>query len=317
VAPFLLVPVLLAIVCEREATSRDVKEVPFPTSRTTVVRDPEVLYVVDGRQRIPPGIEITGQKGIRLRGRNNAVLEVRGALVMHGVGGSEIQIDGVRIELPEEVQQLHLDLCKLDGGSGVVTPPDKTTSGSITIENCDFQSEPGIDIAVTSGKVKFMSLNASKPVRLRGVDINGKANKVYGSIRTCNLDSLVVENVADLTVRHCKLKGPTLKFSDNRILVFDGNRVEAATLIVEHARAGFFKKTKVTKCDLLCGTIRFFAPADPKKSDRVIFDKCWFAGEMDLEKIAEVIEDAEDDPKNNVKITLKKPMKRRHGFADG
>lgn len=291
------------------------QEKPFPTARTTIIRDTEVVYVVEGRSKIPAGVEITGQKGIHIRGKGREpVLEVHGSLVIHGVSGLDVLVTGVRIEPAKKVQQLHLDYCRFSAG-GVATPPDKTTSGMITIENCDFDSSASLDLAVTAGKVKLMSVLTGPVVRLRGVDVGDKPNRVYGSIRTSKLNGLVVENIGDLTVRANVLKGSPLEFRDNRTLVFDGNRVEGGTLVLEHSEPGRFKKTKFTKCDLFCERIRFFAPAHPRKSDRVILDKCWFQGETDPKAIAKIVEDASDDPANNVRVTLKKPLKRLLGLA--
>ncbi len=74
-------------------------------------------------------------------------------------------------------------------------------------------------------------------------------------------------------------------------------------------------KVKLMSIHLLCSTVRVFAPATPGKSDRVVLDKCWFAGEMEPDAIAEIVDDREDDPTNNVKVRVQKPLKRRLGLA--
>ncbi len=286
------------------------QEVPFPTSRTTVLRDEDVVYVVDGRQRIPPGVEITGQQGIRIQGRNGGVIAVEGALVVHGVTGNEVHIQGVRIELEDEVKQLHLDKCEIAAGSGVVTPEGKTAYGMITIENCHFEGSPGIDLSLTGGKVKVMSVLTGPTVRIRGVDADGKKNHLYGMVYNGKLTGLDVENVDDLTVRGVVLKGSPLRLAGNRTLVFDTNHVEGGVIAFEQPEAGGFRKTKITKCDFMGTTIRCFAPAGESKHDRVTLDKCFFGGEIDPDAIAKQVEDSEDDPENNVRVLVKNPSKR-------
>ena len=310
--PGILALASLLLVLAADGQADEPREVPLPTTRTAVLRDTDVVYVVEGRQRIPPGVEVTGQQGIRVKGRGGAVLEVRGALVVHGVSDNDVSIQGVTIELEDEVKQLHLDHCKLGGGSCVVTPEGKSAHGAITIENCDFDSAPGLSLALTGGKVKVMSVTTGPAVRIRGVDGEAGRNRVYAMVYGGTLTGLEVENVDDLTVRGALLKGSPLRLRDNRILVFDGNRVEGASLAFEHAEAGLFKGTQVTKCDLLCSTVRFFAPATAGKSDRVILDKCWFGGETNVDAIMKVVEDRDDDPANNVKVLVKSPTERPH-----
>jgi hypothetical protein len=180
----------------------------------------------------------------------------------------------------------------------------------ITIENCGFDSSPGLSLGLTGGKVKVMSVSTGPVVRIRGVDEDGKRNRLYAMVYAGTITGLEVENVDDLTVRGVKLKGSPLTLRGNRTLVFDGNRVEGGPLVLEQPGAGLFRATQVTKCDFLGGTVRCFAPAEAGKSDRVVLDKCWFAGETDPDAIAKFVEDREDDPSNGVKVVVKNPMER-------
>lgn len=295
-------------------------EKPLPVERTVVVRDTDVVFVVDGRRVIPPGIELTLQKGVRVAGRNGGVLEVQGALVAHGISGTPIVLTGLRIELAEKVQQLHLDHCDLEGASAVVTPEGKTTSGMLTLENCTLDAQPCLQIAITKGKLNLMSLQTNGKVILRAVDADGTANAALGLVYGCRIrQGLEIENFSDLTVRTSLLKGSPMRLKDNRTLLFDGNRVESSKLEIEQSKAGQFKGTKFTKCDLYGPTVRLFAPADPSLGDPVVLDKCWFEGQTDAAEIAKRIEDAADDPKNNVKAKARSPSDRPNDFvkADG
>lgn len=290
---------------------KKIPEKPFPVARTVVLRDTDCLYIVDGRQVIPPGIEITGQKGIRIVGRNGAVLEVRGALVVHGISGTKVSVSGVRIELPDAVQQVHLDHCDFGGGA-LVTPEGKATAGMITVENCE---DLAVNVALTKGKLNLMSLQTSKKVRIRGASVSDEASTAYGMVYTCRLHGgLEAENFGDLTVRTSLLSGSPVVLKNNRTLLVDGNRVESS-LTIEHTQAGQFKGTTFTKCDLLTSTLRFFAPADPAKGDTLILDKCWFQGETDADAIGKIVQDSADDPQNNVKVKVKNPLERPHDFV--
>jgi len=295
-------------------TAEEATQKPLPVTRTSVLRD-EGTYVVDGRQTIPPGVEITGQKGMRIVGKNGAVLEVRGALVVHGISGKEVVISGVKIEPWESVQQLHLDNCKLEGSS-VATPEGKTTSGMITLENCNFNSSNGINLSVTKGKVLVMSVLGNAKVRLVGVDLPSGPNKVEAMVYGCKLTgALEVELIHDLVVRSTLLEGSPMLLKGNRTLLFDSNRVQDGTLVLEQPLAGAFKGTTFTKCDLYVSALRIFAPAEPGKSDAVTLDKCWFQVGTDADAIAKVVEDAADDPKNGVKVRVKNPQERPYDFV--
>jgi hypothetical protein len=299
----------------RPARAEDPVEKPLPLTRTTVLKDTRVVYVVDGRQTIPPGVEITGQKGIRIQGRNGAVLEVRGAFVVHGISGTPVRISGVRIEPGESVQQLHLDYCTFSG-SHVATEEGKTTGGMITVENCSFASGGGVRVGITRGKVGVMSVTGSTGVRIRGVDPENATNRVQAMIYGCKLtDGLEIENVYDVVVRSTLLEGSPLALRANRTLLFDSNRVASGTLEITQPRTGEFKGTTITKCDFYMQTLRIFSPAADGASDVVALDKCWFSAGNDPDLIAKVVEDSADDPENAVKVRLKNPSDKPHNLV--
>jgi hypothetical protein len=292
------------------------REIPLPTSRTTVLKDTSVVYVVEGRQTIPPGVEITGQKGIRIRGKDGAVLEVKGGFVVHGIAGTQVLISGVRIEPAESVQQIHLDECKMQYAT-VATAEGKTTGGMITIENCNFSSAKGVDVAMTAGKLKIMSVIGSFGARIKGVDPESGTNRVQAMVYVCKLTGgLEIENVYDVVVRSTLLGGTPMLLRGNRTLLFDSNRVSASPLVIEQPRIGEFGGTTITKCDFHMQTLRIFSPAEEGKGDVVALDKCWFSAGTDADAIGKVIEDAADDPKNGVKVRLKNPNAKPHNIVE-
>lgn len=306
---------LLLLATARPLTAEDETK-PLPYTRTSLVKARGKVYTVEGRIKIPRGVEITLQKGVvvRRKGSGKAVIEVAGSLVVHGVSGTEVKFHGVQIEPQEEVQQLHLDMCDLNNGSNVVTAKGKTTGGMVTIENCNF-SGSRVELAVTSGKIKLMTVSSGSPVVLRGVDVGERKCRAQASIRTCRLNGIKIDNFDDVTLRSNLLRSQPLLFTDNRVLMFDSNRVDAGEMTFRATDPKGLKKLKFTKNDLFCLSITFFAPRDGKSRNRVILDKCYFGGTVDTDKIAEVIKDGEDDDTNGIRALVKKPMKRPHGLS--
>lgn len=310
----LLLAPILALALGSGPVAAEPDETPLPVEKSSLLKDRDTTYVVEGRQTIPSGVEITLQKGVRLVGRGGAVLVVEGQFVAHGISGTEISISGLRIVPGDEVQQLHLDMCDFSGG-GVVTEKDRSTDGMITLENCDFGSAP-VDLAIRAGKLKVMSVQCGSVLRIRGVAPEGKRNRAEASIRTSSLrGGIEITGVEDVTMRGNALRGTTVLFKDVEKLAFDANKVESGTLAFEQSVAGRFRKTKIDKCDLLCATLRVFAPVGEKTRETVVIQKCWFGGVLDEDELAEIVQDREDDETNAVKVRIKKPSKRPIGLA--
>ena len=76
------------------------REIPFPVKKTTILRTEKVTYVVEGRQTIPAGVEITCLRDVYVVGKGkDAIIEVKGSLKVHGVGAREVIFENVKIEL--------------------------------------------------------------------------------------------------------------------------------------------------------------------------------------------------------------------------
>lgn len=284
---------------------------PFPVDRTVILKEEKAVYIVEGRVTIPRGVEVTCQKDVTIRapGGGTGTIVVEGSLVIRGVARGEVVMEGVTVEPAGTFTDIHLDTCRMTGG-GVVTGRERPATGMLTVENCTLQGGARIEVEMTGGKAKVFSVLAGSPTLIRGVDREGTVNRLFSNVWTSEFAGFTAENVSDLTLRSNLLKGERVLLRDNPVLVLDGNRVEAPELRIEQSAAGRFSRTTVTKCDLLSTALVFRAPADPKRNDTLVLDKCWFEGRTDPKEIAERIRDAADDPENNVRVAVVKPMKR-------
>src|SRR5262245_35775426 len=80
---------------------------PFPVNRTQIVKDGVV--VVEGRVRIPVGIEITVQKNTKVIGTGDQpTIEVEGKLTVQGVRGEQAIFEDVTIELQPKFTELNV-----------------------------------------------------------------------------------------------------------------------------------------------------------------------------------------------------------------
>lgn len=309
-APALVVLAFILVGTPQQARAEP-EEIPMPLDRTTQLKRTDVVYVVDGRQTIPGSVEISAQKGVRIVGRNGAILVVDGSFVVHGITGTEAEVSGIHIVPGKDVKQLHLDLCDV-AGTRVATEEGAATGGDITIENLDGIA---IDVAMTGGKLRLMNMSTSSRVRLRGIDDGGKKNRAHINIRTSKLKGgLDCEGVNDITLRGNAVGGQVV-FKDVRRLDFDANEVTCQTIAFEQSDAKGFSKTKIMKSDFIGSRIRLHAPVGSKKKVSVTFAKCYFDGETDPKKIAERIHDREDDPENAAGARIQKPSKRKIGLS--
>jgi hypothetical protein len=288
-------------------------EKPFPVpDRSVILREEGTVYLVEGRVRIPRGVEVSCQKDIyiRAKGKDPAFLVVEGDFKAHGVGAREIIFEGVTVEPAPEFGKIQLDSCIFRKGGGLATPKDGSAEGEILLQFCRFQDRARCDLALSGTSLQVLDSSTSGPLRIRGADAPGKPNRLKAVVRGGTFQGMEARSVADLTVRINSLRSDPLLFVDLPVLVFDGNKVEGKELRIEHSRAGGFAKTQVMKCDLYPKTLSFRAPADAEKSDALVLDKCWFEGITDPKAIAERIRDAADDPGNGVKVTVQNPQER-------
>jgi hypothetical protein len=303
-------------------------EWPLPTKKGTILRA-SGTYFVEGRRRIPWGVEISVQKNIRIVGRGTgAVLEVAGELEAHGVWRGEVIFEKLWIEPAPKFGKIQLERVKFRSGGGVRTPEGVAVQGDLVIENSDFLEDTSVDVSLSGGLIRFLSAGFRRPVRLHGRRKAGKerstvrllANACFTrgwSTRLHGFEGgLLVSGFHNATIRNCHVGGARAEFVDCSALTLDANRFDSRMLVLRNTKPGLFKGTKLQKCDIYTKEVVFFCPRD-KRRETVLIDKCWFDGHTSIKDIqAEVIKDAADDKTSGVAANFIKVKRRPLGFAD-
>jgi hypothetical protein len=301
------------------------REIPFPVEKTAILRTNKVVYVVEGRRKITEGVEITVQKDVYVVGKGEgAVIEVEGALKVHGVGAREVIFENVTIELAPEFRDVQMDMAIFRKGAAVRTPEGKAVDGKFMIELIDFEDDALLDLTFQKGSIYISGVCSDAPMKLRAVDpAAAEENKVKLFMLGCAqfppdhpglVGGLIVEGFHDATVRISRLGGPLSACRNCKSLIFDGNKVNSDKLEFIQVDAGGFRKTKIMKCDVYSQKVTFYSgKVDEKTVDRIKVDRCWFKGIRDPKVVhAKVIEDAEDDESrhNMSRVILGKLLKR-------
>ncbi len=311
----------------RTAHSSPVDAIPFPVHRSTSLDKEGTVYFIEGRVRIPKGIEISVQKDIRIVGRGkNAVLEVAGELQVHGTFELRVSIQDVRIELSPVFGEVHIDACVMGGSGGVFTDPEKPADGRLFIENTTFNTPATVDITFSANQIDLQRVLANAPVKIRAVDPGpGKPNKVKLMLMHCwyapktdggFMGGLSVEGVYDATIRNNLIRGKRCVMTDCDKLTFDANKVKSPSLEFTQTESGRFNKSKMQKCDIYSARVSLSAPADGKSIERLTIDKCWFRGETTESVLREtVFNDRDDNPEVGVRAKFKKISKSINGLA--
>jgi hypothetical protein len=297
-------------------------EKPLPFDHTTILPSGGV-YFVEGRVRIPKGVEITIQKDTKLVAHGkDATIEIEGELQIHGVGDSKVVVDGVTFEVQREFGDIRLDMVKVTGASrGIVTPKGKCADGRIFVQNTEFEGAAGLDVTMIGSEVDLQRVYMRAPVRVRAVDPEGSVgNKVkLNLLNNCSgsasvepgalMGGIVVERVHEVIVRACRIGGEKASFSDCEMVAFDGNQVRCAAVEFKWSEPGHLGRTSITKCDVLAERVVAWAPAAPGKVESIPCDKCWFDGEMNEKTVREkYLRDRDDDPKCGALFDVTKLM---------
>jgi hypothetical protein len=288
-------------------------EKPFPVAdRSMILREEKTVYLVEGRIRIPRGVEISCQKDIYIRAKGSApaVLEVEGSFKAHGVSAREVIFEGVTVEPAAAFGKIQIDTCIFRKGGGLATAKDASVEGDLVLQAVGFEDSARCDVAMKAGSLQVLDSSGSGPLRIRGTSAEGKPNRLKAVVRGSTFYGMEASGVADLTVRINTIRSNPAVFRDCGAFQFDGNKVEAKEISFLQSKPGGFARTEVKKCDLYSPRIVFRAPADPKVGDTVTLVNCWFEGVVDREGIAARIQDAADDPGNNVRATVQNPQKR-------
>ena len=302
---------------------------PLPIERTQILHGDDAIYFVEGRRKIPKGVEISIQKGIKVVGRGEgAAIVVEGSLQVHGVRKLECVFADLVIEPAAKFEEIHLDMVVFGGkGGGVMTGKDAPCDGRLFIENTIVKAPCLIDVSMSGNQVDVQRVNCDTPLCLRGVDPKSGPNSVKAMVMTSYPQSggnwaleggLLVENVADVTVRNNVIAGNACVVTDCDSVTFDANKVSSKTLEFRQSAAGRFGRTRMQKCDLYTGKIVLFAPPVKGRAESLYCDKCWFQAGIDEKTLREeVFQDAEDDPASGVTVDFKKIMEKPLGLCDG
>lgn len=323
------VAVLLVVFCVLtgpvKGAESDAK--PFPL-RTTILRDNDATYYVEGTQRIPKGVEISCQQGIKIIGRgSDAVLEVEGSLQVHGVNTRKVVFENVTISTPQEFEDVHIDHCVFRGTGGLIVPEDSPVDGKFFVEHTRFHRGTRLEVTMTRGHIDVGSVYSSDPAVIRAVVPEGKTeNNVRVIVRDCSAEGggalwgglviEVIEGAKDANVRRNLLGGDEARFDDCKKLTFDSNLVTAAALIFRQSSRGHIAKTKISKCDIKSTRLEAYCPQEKGSKEKLFIDNCWFRGETKKSVIHEqIINDATDVEGNSVHVIVKRPSAKPIGLA--
>ena len=306
-------PVATAPVCAREP-----KGTPFPVTKTTKLTAKRSPYIIDGPTVIPKTAEVTVQLGVRIIGINNASLDVRGGLKIHGTQDRWVKITNVDFSPTKMPHRgLHLDMvdfygCKFKHGE------DGELGGKITIENSTFQRDCEFDIRFLRGFLKIMTVEWGMPCRIRCDRQKENPVPIEVEIRSSWCRAVEISGPAMANLRHSEIRGG-LTCRNVTELTVDGCDI-TNELAIHQGPEDSFKKITLTKCNLFDGAeLILDRPAGQKtKTERVRLNKFYFgprgAGKAlkDKKQIAERIKDGADNERVSVKATWTKPNKRKH-----
>lgn len=317
----------LLIVIGVGAGSANAFQVPFPTDKTTTLREDGVRYVVEGRVKIPNSVTISSLRGTRIEGRGDeAVIEVSGALELKAVTGGEVLFENVWIELAPDCKNLYMSRCKFKN-CGIRTAEGAATSATVFGENNSFEGSASLQISVAAADLKIHGGSSRRPIVIRGVPISEKAanrSKLFmlswngqenGQPKGC-MGGITVEGLSDVVVRNLDIRGVTCRFADCAKLEFDGNLVSVEKTEFEQSAYGKFGSTRIANSDFKSGKVNLIAPAQGKSAERLLLDHCWFGGPVDpLEITGPLVVDNTVNPATGVLATYKKTSPTPNGLA--
>ncbi|MCK6481098.1 MAG: hypothetical protein HUU06_07065 [Planctomycetaceae bacterium] len=305
---------------------------PFPVDRTQKLIEEGAVWTVEGRIRIPKGVEISLFRNciVRAKGSGPAVIEVEGGLDAIGVLERETIFENVTVEPRAKFERIHMDMVIFRGGGGIRTPADAPADGYVLIENIDFVKGAVFDVHFQKGSVELSSMCADGNTAIRSSSAEGsKGNKVRVFVRGCHQEprhrcsphggrvglvgGLVVDGGDDITVQLSRIGGRLAAVRNwGQKLIFDGNKINSDRLELSHAEPGMFQKVQCAKLDVYSGKVSASAPAKKGVKDTFTMDRCWFKGVTDPKKVfEEVILDGADEPeKNGVRVQLPKINER-------
>lgn len=290
---------------------------PFPLRKTTIVRGRGTRYYIDGAAVIPRTAEITVQLGVTIIGINNASLDVRGGLKVHGTMGSWVVIKKVDFSPTSfPLRGLHLDMVDFHGCT-FRHSEEQSIRGDVTIENSCLQRDCIFDVRLTAGFLKIMTVEFGMPCTIRSVRHKQNRKPIELEIRSSWMKEIHFSGPGMANFRHSEIRGG-LTCTDVTQVMVDGCDL-AGNLSFQQAPTESFKKLSLTKCNMFMdGKVVCARKAGPRtKRERVRLQKFYFGPKIGrgLQKKAEIqarIRDGADTPGRTVTIGWTKPAKRPH-----
>lgn len=301
---------------------------PFPTEKTTTLREEGTSYFVEGRTKIASSVDISSLRATHIVGRGEeAVLEVSGSLELKAVTGGEVILENVWIELAADAKSLYFSRCTFRSG-GIRTGEDAPTSAKVFGENNWFENQARFEVAVTGADIAVHGGGSRRPFVVRGVPVSDKAaNKSRLFMLSWNGQEngrqkglnggLEVDGVADVLIRNCIVRGAQTRLANCPKLEFDGNLVLSSKAEFLQTAYGRFGSTRIANTDFkLDDKLRLVSPAQDKKAERLLLDHCWFGGPTEPAEITgPIVVDQTVDPSTGVLATYKKTSPTPNGLA--
>jgi hypothetical protein len=308
------------------ATEGPGREQPFPVDRTQILSKEKAVYTVEGRVRIPKGVEISCLKDVVIRGKGSqpAVIEVEGSLTVHGVLTREVIFEDVTVEPCPTFTQITMDMTIFRGNGGVRTGKDQSAEGPLQLELFDFVGGASMDVCFGGGSIVLSSVCADNFTKIRVRKPPGKEkNMVRLFVRGCPQDprvrctphggrvglvgGLEADGGDDMTIQLSRIGGSLCAVRNwGQRLIFDGLKINSAKVEITHEKSGQFQRVQCAKLDVYSSEVRASCPPAKGAKDTLTMDRCWFKGITDPKELrGKVLHDGTEDPENNgVRIQL-------------
>lgn len=294
--------------------------VPFPVDKTQLLKVEGRPYVIDGAMVIPPGVEITLQRGVRVQGVNNASLDVQGGLKAIGTQGAWVVFQNVDFS-PTSTPKLDLHFDMVDLHACKFTHTDaQGLNGEFTLENSCVQRTCEFDVRVTGRFLRIFNVEFGVPCRIRCAKAVADRIPLQVAIHGSWMRDLVILGAGEVQVRNSELRNG-IEVRNFSVLALDGCDCAKDVSLLQGAEDSF-ETASLTKMNLFGGARLILArPAGEKtKLEKVKVDKFFFGpkngtGVTGDKEVAALIQDKGDDAAQSVEAWWSKPNDRQHALV--
>jgi hypothetical protein len=339
---FLALAALAASVPQDQPTQR---EGPLPVEKSFALKEDGQTWFVSGRQRIKSNVALESLRACRIVAQGEeAVVEVEGKLDLRAATGGYIAFDNVWVEPMPGCKGLVLLNCVFSGG-GLRTARDGPCKTDVLLSSSIFAEKAKLELDLLGGEFNMLTCSFFEPVTFRGVAPDEKSrNALKLHITNCKgrpqgrggggggggrgggggpsmapygfAGGLNVEGVREALVRNCSVAGDQSVFADCGELTFDNNLAISKRVEFKSSTPKGFGGVTIATTDFDCDRLVLFQPKSLSAPQKVRLDSCWFDGRVDEQRIlAEIIEDASNNPESGVSATLFKIQENPLGFG--